>query len=854
MKTFLLFLILTFGVALPWRAEAQATQGPSTVWMTSSLAAYGDGSTATAVCGTTAVDPNTKQTSLTGQNNYYAGFSTVCIVRTDPGGVEVSSSLVGCPKATDPSPVLGDNIKGMPASSCTWNFPIIPGQSYRLTSEHYLWLNPYTSYPSGTCTATDAKGFANLSDPLAWYDNVADYIPNGGLPDSVPVPVYPQGSNLPGLTYTDTEDARTQANGSGDEGCYGLDTTVVVANGNSGAWEVAATQAEFTAVGLIGPNFNANDVVPNSDAELYQSQFTSYSANLDGLRKIPEMASDTLQWCLTPTNTSGCSNAGDGMTGRLEVTTNPDDGANSEATFYTPEEYFPYKQEYICAQDAIQPQNFACGNLGLEYLRIKVCPGGFSGLCGALGPYPVSLDEGQNQKFAAAVRVNADLFPAKDLGTNFQTNLTWEPWSVTTVPASTCLPGSQVTWQTEPTVESLNTYLYCAPTNTTGSGAIVANATVVMPDSGGSIVSLVGGLNLSVVSPGQSQTVSFPAIPAQVALTSLALNASSSSTLSVIFYSDAPSVCSVSGTTATMASAGTCTITAIQPGNSSYIMASATQSFTVSHASQTLTFPAIPPQFFNTSIGLVATSNSGLPVVYSTTTSTVCTVAGAVATLSTVGTCTILATQAGNATYLAASARQSFAVSRYVATVSALSSKNPVPFGSYVEFSVGVFGNGPTPTGTVNFYSGTTLLGQQSLSGGRATLGLSTMLGGASTITVQYLGDGNYPAATSTGFKQTISKLTPTVALIPSANPVGANVPFSVTATVVDSSGSGTPGGTIKFYLDGPGVITLTVSNGVAVYQNSGLAAGTHTIAVQYNGDQNYTGVQGVSMHEVVSK
>lgn len=147
-------------VAALLSASVAGTQTPSTVWMTSILASHGDGKTADTTSTTTAVDPNTQQSSLTGQNKYYKDFSTVCIVRTDPGGVEVSSSLEAqeCKNISVPNPVLGNNIQGMPTSSCTWNFPIAPGQSYRMTSEHHQWLDPYTSYPRGACGAGFGRG------------------------------------------------------------------------------------------------------------------------------------------------------------------------------------------------------------------------------------------------------------------------------------------------------------------------------------------------------------------------------------------------------------------------------------------------------------------------------------------------------------------------------------------------------------------------------------------------------------------------------------------------------------------------------------------------------------------------
>jgi hypothetical protein len=64
-------------------------------------------------------------------------------------------------------------------------------------------------------------------------------------------------------------------------------------------------------------------------------------------------------------------------------------------------------------------------------------------------------------------------------------------------------------------------------------------------------------------------------------------------------------------------------------------------------------------------VTLAATATSGLAVTFTTTTPTVCTVSGTAVTLVSSGTCTIVAAQAGNATYKpAASVTRSFAVSQ----------------------------------------------------------------------------------------------------------------------------------------------------------------------------------------------
>jgi hypothetical protein len=82
-----------------------------------------------------------------------------------------------------------------------------------------------------------------------------------------------------------------------------------------------------------------------------------------------------------------------------------------------------------------------------------------------------------------------------------------------------------------------------------------------------------------------SQSITFNAIASQTVGTNLTLSASSSSGLAVTFASSTTSVCTVSGTSASMIAPGMCTINASQAGNSTYAAAaSVSQTFTVNAA------------------------------------------------------------------------------------------------------------------------------------------------------------------------------------------------------------------------------------------------------------------------------
>ncbi len=134
---------------------------------------------------------------------------------------------------------------------------------------------------------------------------------------------------------------------------------------------------------------------------------------------------------------------------------------------------------------------------------------------------------------------------------------------------------------------------------------------------------------------------------------------SASSGLAVVLTSNTTGVCTVSGSNVTTVTTGVCSISANVGATADYNAATTvTNAFSINAASQSITFGAqtSPRSFSNTPFALnpVASSNSGLAVVYSTTTPSVCTLSGTNVNTLTAGVCTIAANQAGNANYAAA--------------------------------------------------------------------------------------------------------------------------------------------------------------------------------------------------------
>ena len=165
--------------------------------------------------------------------------------------------------------------------------------------------------------------------------------------------------------------------------------------------------------------------------------------------------------------------------------------------------------------------------------------------------------------------------------------------------------------------------------------------------------------------PGLFSTVSTSFWEASVAPNvvtfSLTLTATATSGLPVSYASSTPNVCTVSSSTASLLAAGTCTLTASQPGGGTYAAATpVTQSFTVNAAQQpqTITFNTIATQHVGTPLNLTgyATASSGLAITWTYVNNGNCTISGTTVTFLNPGACGIIANQAGNATYSAAPA------------------------------------------------------------------------------------------------------------------------------------------------------------------------------------------------------
>ncbi len=180
-----------------------------------------------------------------------------------------------------------------------------------------------------------------------------------------------------------------------------------------------------------------------------------------------------------------------------------------------------------------------------------------------------------------------------------------------------------------------------------------------------SVALILSGCNSSSTK-NSFQVISFPPPSSQVIVGgTVTLSATATSSLPVSYASNSTSVCTVSGSTLTALTSGTCSVTASQPGNATYLAAlPITIQFTIDGLPQTIDFQTVTPPTVGNTTTLVATASSSLPVSFTASPAMVCTVSGDTLDAVATGTCTVTAMQAGDATYAAApSVPQTFSIS-----------------------------------------------------------------------------------------------------------------------------------------------------------------------------------------------
>jgi Tfp pilus assembly protein PilV len=188
------------------------------------------------------------------------------------------------------------------------------------------------------------------------------------------------------------------------------------------------------------------------------------------------------------------------------------------------------------------------------------------------------------------------------------------------------------------------------------------------------------------------------------------------------------------------------------------------------------------------------------------------------------------------------------------------SSANTSVHGQLVTFTAAVAAVSPgtrTPTGTVKFKDGGTVLGTGTLRNGVTSYTISTLaVGPRHVVTAVYGGDTNFTGSRSKALSRRVHKTTTHTTLTSSANTSvhGQLVTFTAAVAAI-SPGTGTPTGTVKFKDGRKTVYARILSNGFASYTASTLAVGSkHSVTVVYGGDTNFTGSTSGALYRQVQQ
>lgn len=285
------------------------------------------------------------------------------------------------------------------------------------------------------------------------------------------------------------------------------------------------------------------------------------------------------------------------------------------------------------------------------------------------------------------------------------------------------------------------------------------------------------------------------------------------------------SFCSLSGATLTGLSPGICTVTATKAADANFNAATATVDVTVGKGAQAaLSVTASPPTInalATTTLSTAGGSGTGA-VSYAVTAGTsYCTIAGSTLTGNAAGTCTVTATKAGDANYVAATASVDVMVQqRAQPALNVAASPNAIQVAGTATLSTG----GGAGSGAVSY--------AVTSGGAYCTLSGSTVTGqavGTCTITATKAGDTVYGAATAS-VDVSVGKAAQ-APLSASASP--ASIAVGSTSSLATSGGSGT--GAVSYAVtSGNSFCSITGST------LTGKAAGSCRVTTTKAADANY--------------
>ena len=296
--------------------------------------------------------------------------------------------------------------------------------------------------------------------------------------------------------------------------------------------------------------------------------------------------------------------------------------------------------------------------------------------------------------------------------------------------------------------------------------------------------------------------------------------------------------CSVTGSTLTGTSVGTCTVTATKAADANYNATTATVNVSVGRATQaTLTAAATPASIvFNATSALNTTGGSGTGAVSFAVTAgnAFCSVSSSTLTGIGVGTCTVTATKAADANYNATTATVNVSVGvANQAALTAVATPASIVFNATSALST----TGGSGTGAVSF---AVTVGNAfcSINGGVLTgTGIGTC-----TVTATKAPDANYNAASPVTATVVVGKGNQTITGFAPTTPVV----FGAAAQTLTATPGASSSPLVFSLTSGPCVITSASLNYTG--------AGSCVVAANQAADANYNAASPVTATVVVGK
>jgi hypothetical protein len=189
------------------------------------------------------------------------------------------------------------------------------------------------------------------------------------------------------------------------------------------------------------------------------------------------------------------------------------------------------------------------------------------------------------------------------------------------------------------------------------------------------------------------------------------------------------------------------------------------------------------------------------------------------------------------------------------------SSGGSAAFGQTVTFTASIANTSTslTPTGSVQFVVDGSNQGALTAlnNSGQANLVMSSLQVGPHTIAVTYAGNSNFAPSSNTtspfSLNVTQAATSTSLSVSPSPSAPGQTITLAATVTTL-APASGTPTGTVTFFVNGNAIGTGTLSSGKATFSTNSLAAGTYTITAGYAGTTNFAGSTSAGVSQRVAK